>query len=71
VVLSSEDSPFDNSSCSWNSLTNSSGGIRGIVELETLFQIEKEMKNNELKIPLRAFFDLVVGTRYCISSFID
>lgn len=70
AVLSSKVSPFDNPSCSWDSLTNSSGGIRGIVELETLFQIEKEMKNNELRIPLRAFFDLVVGTRCCISPFI-
>ena len=42
-------------------LTNgSSGGIRGIVELEILRQIEQALSG----IPIRCFFDLIVGTRY-------
>jgi patatin-like phospholipase/acyl hydrolase len=36
------------------------GGIRGIVELEILRSIQEEFKN---QIPIRAFFDLIVGTR--------
>jgi patatin-like phospholipase/acyl hydrolase len=38
------------------------GGIRGIIELEVLYQIHREMERNELIIPLSAFFDLIVGT---------
>lgn len=37
-----------------------SGGIRGIVELEVLKAIEE---NLPLRIPIRNFFDLIVGTR--------
>lgn len=37
-----------------------SGGIRGIVELEVLRVIEGQLKG----IPISAFFDLIVGTRY-------
>jgi hypothetical protein len=41
------------------------GGIRGIVELETLRAIEKHFNGNHTyTIPIKAFFDLIVGTRY-------
>ena len=36
------------------------GGIRGIVELEVLRAIQERLNN---RIPIRAFFDLIVGTR--------
>lgn len=36
-----------------------SGGIRGIVELEALKQIEDALGG----LPIRCFFDLIVGTR--------
>ena len=35
--------------------------MRGIVELEVLKAIEKELPAN---IPIRSFFDLIVGTRF-------
>ena len=35
--------------------------VRGIVELEVLRAIEKELPAN---IPIKRFFDLLVGTRY-------
>ena len=38
-----------------------SGGIRGILELEILRAIELALGD---KIPIQAFFDLIVGTRY-------
>ncbi len=38
-----------------------SGGIRGVVELEILSALEKEIGG---KIPIQEFFDLIVGTRY-------
>ena len=38
----------------------SRGGVRGIVELEILRQLEQNLGGN---IPIRAFFDLIVGTR--------
>jgi len=41
-------------------LNTCSGGIRGIVELEVLRAIQEELGN---KIPIREFFDLIVGTR--------
>lgn len=37
-----------------------SGGIRGIVELEILRQIEKELGGG---INIQSLFDLIVGTR--------
>ena len=37
------------------------GGIRGIVELEVLRALEKSLGG---RIPIQAFFDLIVGTRY-------
>ena len=37
------------------------GGIRGIVELEILAEIESVLGGN---IPIQEFFDLIVGTRY-------
>jgi patatin-like phospholipase/acyl hydrolase len=37
-----------------------SGGMRGIVELEVLKAIEYHIG---VGIPVRAFFDLIVGTR--------
>jgi patatin-like phospholipase/acyl hydrolase len=44
-------------------LTLDSGGIRGIVELEVLRAIQREVGD---RIPIRAFFDLIVGTRCSI-----
>lgn len=41
-------------------LTYLRGGIRGIVELEVLRAIQKAVGE---QIPIRAFFDLIVGTR--------
>jgi hypothetical protein len=38
-----------------------SGGMRGIVELETIRAIEDAM---EVHLPIQCFFDLIVGTRY-------
>ena len=37
------------------------GGILGIVELEVLKAIEMKLP---LNIPIRSFFDLIIGTRY-------
>jgi patatin-like phospholipase/acyl hydrolase len=42
-------------------LTYYSGGVRGIIELEVLKAIETELGG---KLPIQAFFDLIVGTRY-------
>lgn len=39
----------------------SRGGIRGVVELEALRHLEKYLGGN---IPIQAFFDLIVGTRF-------
>lgn len=36
------------------------GGVRAVAELETLRVLEKELGG---KIPLSAFFDLIVGTK--------
>lgn len=41
-------------------LTVPSGGMRGIIELEVLRAIEQAIGG---KIPIQAFFDLIVGTR--------
>lgn len=41
-------------------LTHNSGGVRGVVELEILKHIEKELGG---RISVQSFFDLVVGTR--------
>jgi patatin-like phospholipase/acyl hydrolase len=50
-----------------NTLTISlSGGIRGIVELEVLRQMQKSLGVN---ISITEFFDLIVGTRYEILNF--
>ena len=43
-----------------NRLVRRSGGIRGIAELELLRLIHVALGG---KIPLHAFFDLIVGTR--------
>lgn len=40
----------------------SSGGIRGIVELEVLEAIERKFSRSQ-SLPIQAFFDLIVGTR--------
>lgn len=40
-------------------LTASRGGVRGIVELEILRQLEKEFGD---MINVQSFFDLIVGT---------
>lgn len=40
-------------------LTFNRGGIRGIVELEILRQLEKELGD---LISIQSFFDLIVGT---------
>jgi patatin-like phospholipase/acyl hydrolase len=36
------------------------GGVRGVVELEVLREIERYIGGH---IPIQAFFDLIVGTR--------
>lgn len=41
-------------------LIGSSGGVRGIVELQVLKQIEQKLGGN---IRIQDFFDLIVGTR--------
>jgi len=41
------------------------GGIRGIAELEVLNQIQKKLG---VRIPISAFFDLIVGTRFVYYS---
>ena len=41
------------------------GGIRGIVELEILRQVQEATGG---KIPIQAFFDLIVGTRQAVLS---
>jgi hypothetical protein len=41
-------------------LTDCSGGVRGIIELEVLKALEAELGG---KLPIQAFFDLIVGTR--------
>lgn len=46
-------------------LTGFSGGMRGILELEVLRAIELALGG---KIPIQAFFDLIVGTRYDFAS---
>jgi hypothetical protein len=45
---------------SYDMLMFNSGGIRGIVELEVLREIERSLGD---KIPIQNFFDLIVGTR--------
>lgn len=42
-------------------LPTSRGGIRGVVELEVLRYLEKYLGG---EIPIQAFFDLIVGTRF-------
>ena len=39
--------------------------MRGIVELEVLKAIERELPEN---IPISSFFDLIVGTRYVMGT---
>jgi hypothetical protein len=41
------------------------GGIRGIAELEVLAELERALGG---EIPIRSFFDLLVGTRYGFPS---
>ena len=41
-----------------------SGGIRGIVELQVLREIERKLGG---KIRIQDFFDLIVGTRFILS----
>lgn len=41
------------------------GGIRGIVELEILRQIEKAMGGS---LAIQCFFELIVGTRSVVQS---
>lgn len=48
-------------------LKSSSGGIRGIVELEVLQTLESMIG---VKIPIHQFFDLIVGTRYALVSIV-
>ena len=43
---------------------NISGGVKSLVQLTTLGIIEKQIG---LGIPIQAFFDLVIGTRYVIT----
>jgi patatin-like phospholipase/acyl hydrolase len=45
-------------------LTRDSGGIRGIVELKVLAEIQKHLGG----LPINNFFDLVVGTRYAFTE---
>lgn len=44
-------------------LTAYSGGVRGIVELQVLREIERELGG---KIKIQDFFDLIVGTRFIL-----
>ena len=46
----------------------SSGGIRGIIQLSILRAIEKQFLGD---MQIQSFFDLVVGTRYDFSPFMD
>ena len=46
-------------------LTRISGGIRGIVELQVLNEIERVLGG---RIPIQHFFDLIVGTRSVFST---
>ncbi|KAF1844020.1 FabD/lysophospholipase-like protein [Cucurbitaria berberidis CBS 394.84] len=43
-------------------LTLDGGGIRGIVELEILQSLEKELNGRNGRLRIQSFFDLVVGT---------
>ena len=43
-----------------HTLNKTSGGIRGIVELKVLLEVEQELGG---KIKIQDFFDLIVGTR--------
>lgn len=43
------------------------GGIRGIVELEVLKAIERQLPPH---IPVGSFFDLIVGTRFVHGTFL-
>lgn len=52
--------PGTHSRCGANRSVIHSGGIRGIAELEILRLIQVALGG---KIPLQAFFDLIVGTR--------
>lgn len=45
-----------------------SGGVRGIVELEVLKAIETALGGD---LPIQAFFDLIVGTRYALPVCLD
>jgi patatin-like phospholipase/acyl hydrolase len=45
-------------------LMRDSGGIRGIVELKVLAEIQKHLGG----LPINNFFDLVVGTRYAFTE---
>ena len=45
-------------------MTRISGGIRGIVELQVLNEIERVLGG---RIPIQDFFDLIVGTRWVLS----
>jgi hypothetical protein len=67
VRILSLDGYVDSSKSFLNPLTiYFSGGVRGIVELEVLREIQKMIRVN---IPIIEFFDLVVGTRYESTKF--
>lgn len=53
--------PFHTTKCS----NEYRGGIRGIVILEVLRQVELELGK---RIPIQDFFDLIVGTRLVFSK---
>ena len=46
-------------------LTKNSGGVRGIVELQVLLEIERNLGG---KIRIQDFFDLIVGTRSALCN---
>lgn len=49
----------------WPALMPISGGVRSIIELIILSEIEKR---TGLDIPIRCFFDLIIGSRYYFPS---
>lgn len=56
---------MDKLGLSYHRLIYHSGGVRGIVELEVLAEIQRHLG----RLKIGNFFDLIVGTRYAPHSF--